>query len=226
MTRPPPLPWSGIRAVLLDMDGTLLDLHFDNVFFQETVPWAYARKNGLDFASARARVFAAYEENRGTLAWYDLDHWSRQLELDIPILKEEVAHLIRVHPHVLPFLTALRASGRPIHLVTNAHALSLRMKLARTPIGAFLTSVSTSHALGKAKEQVEFWPLLRRRLGFDPSTTLLVDDSEPVLAAARAFGIGHLRHVANPSSGMPPKRSDHFLSVLDFRELALPDGME
>ncbi|MBF0293737.1 MAG: GMP/IMP nucleotidase [Magnetococcales bacterium] len=219
----PRLPWHGIHTVLLDMDGTLLDLHFDNYFFQETVPRAYAEKNGLDLATARIQVFDAYQDNRGTLAWYDLDHWSRQLGLEIAILKEEVAHLIRVHPHVLPFLAALRASGRPAHLVTNAHAISLNMKLARTPIGDYLTSIITSHEVGKAKEEAAFWPLLMERLGFDPATTLLVDDSEPVLAAAQAFGIAHLRHIANPSSGLPPRPSARFLSVVDFRELALPD---
>ncbi|MBF0428303.1 MAG: HAD-IA family hydrolase [Magnetococcales bacterium] len=206
------------------MDGTLLDLHFDNVFFQETVPQAYANKNGLDLESARTAVLAAYQQDRGTLAWYDLDHWSRLLGLDIPLLKEEVAHLIQVHPHVLPFLAAVQASGRPAYLVTNAHAHSLQMKLARTPIGRFLTAALTSHELGKAKEEAEFWPLLERRLGFDPATTLLVDDSEPVLGAAQAYGIAHLRHMANPSSRLPPQRSDHFFSVLDFRELALPVG--
>lgn len=222
----PPLDWSGIQTVLLDMDGTLLDLNFDNVFFQETVPQAYAVKNGLDFLTAKEQVFAAYQKDRGTLCWYDLDHWSRQLDLDIPILKEDVAHLIQVHPHVLPVLAALRDSGRPTYLVTNAHAHSLQMKLARTPIGAYLTGIITSHEVGQAKEASGFWPLLMARIGFERATTLLVDDSEPVLVAAEAFGIGHLRHMANPSSALPPIRSERFFSVMDFRELALPMALE
>ncbi|MBF0212254.1 MAG: HAD-IA family hydrolase [Magnetococcales bacterium] len=206
------------------MDGTMLDLHFDDVFFRRTVPEAYARKHGIGFERAREIVLTAYQEHRGTLAWYDLDHWSARLGLDIPLLKEEVAHLIRVHPHVLPFLERVRASGRPIHLVTNAHAHSLGMKLARTPIGPYLTSAITSHEVGWAKEQLPFWPLLAQRLGFDPGATVLVDDSEPVLEAASRFGIAHLRQVVNPSSGAPPNPVGRFPAVMDFRDLGLPNG--
>ncbi|MEO5346763.1 MAG: GMP/IMP nucleotidase [Magnetococcus sp. YQC-9] len=216
------VPWSEVHCVLLDMDGTLLDLHFDDVFFRQTVPKAYAEKNGLDFNSAYERVLAAYSENQGTLAWYDLDGWSERLGLDIPLLKEEVAHLIRVHPHVLPFLQAVRASGRPIHLVTNAHGHSLRLKFARTPIGEYLDSAITSHEIGWAKEQAPFWPLLTGRLGFDPASTLLVDDAESVLNAAFDFGIAHLRQVLTPSSGAPPKSSGRFPALMDFRDLGFP----
>ncbi|MBF0189959.1 MAG: HAD-IA family hydrolase [Magnetococcales bacterium] len=205
------------------MDGTLLDLHFDDVFFRSTVPDAYARKHGIAVERARDEVLAAYQEHQGTLAWYDLHHWSERLGLDIPLLKEDVAHLIAVHPHVLPFLEAVQASGRPIHLVTNAHPLSLGLKLARTPIGDYLTSVITSHEVGWAKEQESFWPALARRLDFDPASTLLVDDSESVLNAASAFGIAHLRQVRHPSSTAPPNPPGRFVSVLDFRELGLPD---
>ena len=220
----PPLPWERIGAVLLDMDGTLLDLHFDDTFFRETVPRTYARERGMGLDAAREAVHRAYRSVEGTLAWYDLDHWTRVLDMDIPLLKEEVAHLIRTHPRTMDVLRALREMGRPVHLVTNAHADSLALKLRRTPIGPFLTSVTSSHDLGRAKEEAAFWPLLRSQLGFRPETTLLADDSEPVLAAAQAFGIAHLRHIAAPSSGSPPRPSDRFVSVMDLGEL-LPAPM-
>ncbi|MBF0614792.1 MAG: HAD hydrolase-like protein [Magnetococcales bacterium] len=204
------------------MDGTLLDLHFDDHFFRQTVPQAYAVKFGVDFDCAWQQVISAYHEQQGTLAWYDLDHWSQRLGLDIPLLKEQVAHLIRVHPYVLPFLEALQASGRPVHLVTNAHPYSLEMKLARTPIGAYLTSAITSHEVGWAKEQAEFWPALQARLGFDPVTTVLVDDSEPVLTAARNYGLGHVRQVLLPNSSSPPNPGGGFPAVMDFRDLGVP----
>ena len=40
------LPWSGIDTILLDMDGTLLDLHYDNHFWQVYVPEKFAEKPG------------------------------------------------------------------------------------------------------------------------------------------------------------------------------------
>ena len=37
--------WKNIDTVLLDMDGTLLDLHFDNHFWQTFVPLRYAQQH-------------------------------------------------------------------------------------------------------------------------------------------------------------------------------------
>lgn len=210
------LPWPQIRHVLLDMDGTLLDRHFDDTFFLETVPRFYAQRHNISLEEARRHTLAAYGRNPGTLQWYDLDYWTAELALDIPLLKEQVAHLIQVRPTVLPFLQALRRGGWPVHLVTNAHAHSLAMKMQRTPIGDYLDSVTSSHALGHAKEEAAFWPLLQERLGFDPATTVLVDDSEPVLAAAVGFGMGHVLHIAAPSSSLTPVFSQKYPSVVDF----------
>ncbi|MEO5365782.1 MAG: GMP/IMP nucleotidase [Magnetococcus sp. WYHC-3] len=216
------LPWERIHTVLLDMDGTLLDLHFDNVFFRQIVPEHYARARGLEPDVAWREVMATYERVRGTLAWYDVDFWSRELGLDLPLIKLEVAHLIQVHPHVLDFLVALDRSGRRAHLVTNAHAHSLNLKLARTPIGAHMASVTSSHELGLPKEDPAFWGVLQQRLPLDPATTLLADDSEPVLASASAFGIRWLLHIAAPSSSEPPRHSQRFPSVAGFSGVNWP----
>ena len=63
----------------------------------------------------------------------------------------------------------------------------------------------SSHELGFAKEQAEFWPLLRSRLDFDPDTTLFVDDSSRVLDAAFAFGIRNVVEVTCPDTRMAAK---------------------
>ena len=215
----PDLPWTVIHTVLLDMDGTLLDLHFDNTFFRETVPQALARKRAMSVAEAARSLQEIYRSVEGTLDWYDLDYWSRTLGMDIPLLKEEVVHLIRAHPHTLDVLRTLQQLKKPTHLVTNAHARSLALKLRHTPIGDYLTSVISSHTLGIPKENPDFWPLLQKQLGFAKAHTLLVDDSEPVLMAAKTYGLGFLCHIAAPSSTQQPAHSTHFASVLDLGTL-------
>ena len=84
------LDWDNIDTVLLDMDGTLLDLHFDNYFWTQHLPRAYARKHRLTEGESQRRLAERFLADHGTLNWYSLDHWSEQLQLDIPALKESI----------------------------------------------------------------------------------------------------------------------------------------
>ena len=217
------LPWPLIRTVLLDMDGTLLDLRFDNQFWRELVPARYAQRHGLPLDQARAEVAARTRAVEGTLAWYCLDYWSRELALDIVTLKREIEHLIAVHPHVLEFLDALRAAGQRVILVTNAHRQSLTLKMEKTRLAGHFDVIICAHDLGLVKEQPEVWPRLREREPFDPATTLLVDDHLAILRAARTYGIAYLVSVLQPDSAHPPKPPGEFPAIHDFSEL-LPVG--
>ena len=213
------LPWSLIHTVLLDMDGTLLDLRFDNQFWRELVPARYAERHSLPLDQARAEVAARTQAVEGTLEWYCLDYWTRELALDIVTLKREIDHLIAVHPHVLEFLDALRAGGQRVILVTNAHRQSLTLKMEKTRLAGHFDAIICAHDLGLVKEQPEFWPRLREQEPFDPAATLLVDDHPAILRAARAYGIAHLVSVLRPDSAHPPKPPGEFPAIHDFSEL-------
>ena len=76
------LAWQEIETVLLDMDGTLIDLHFDNYFWQQLVPEQWGAARGLDLASAQQALAPVFAGVAGTLNWYCLDHWRRELGLD------------------------------------------------------------------------------------------------------------------------------------------------
>ncbi|MFZ1325722.1 MAG: GMP/IMP nucleotidase [Candidatus Contendobacter sp.] len=213
------LPWPLIDTVLLDMDGTLLDLRFDNQFWRELVPARYAERHGLPLAQARTELAARTRAVEGTLAWYCLDYWTKELALDIVALKREIAALIAVHPQVLEFLDALHRAGRRVVLVTNAHPHSLALKMETTGLAGHFDTMICAHELGCVKEQAEFWPRLRKREPFDPARTLLVDDHLPILRAARDYGIAWLVAVLRPDSTRPPQPPGEFLAIHDFSEL-------
>ena len=167
------IDWNDIDSVLLDMDGTLLDLNFDNHFWQVHVPLRFAEIRGVTREAAREELMARYHARAGTLEWYSVDFWETELELDIMKLKEEVAHLIAVHPNVTAFLRAVRAAGKRVALVTNAHHKSLTLKMARTGLQEHFDFLITSHELGIEKEQPEFWDRLQARFPFDPRRSVL-----------------------------------------------------
>lgn len=211
--------WDRIDTVFLDMDGTLLDLYFYNHFWREHVPMRYAQKRELSVAAARAELAARYRSRAGTLEWYCVDFWSRELDLDIVALKQEVAHLIAVHPDVRDFLAAVRQSGRRVVLVTNAHGKSLELKMRHTGIEPYFDALITSHQLGLPKEDAAFWAALRNVEPYAPARTLMVDDSLPVLRAAKSAGLAHLLAVKYPDSRQPLKDSEEFAALGSFREL-------
>jgi len=211
--------WRDIDTVLLDMDGTLLDLHFDNFFWLEHVPRRYAEARGLSLQAAKAELFARYQDIQGTLEWYCVDHWSRELGLDIALLKEEVNHLINVHPYVTEFLDLLQQAGKRRVLVTNAHQKSLELKMNRTLLHDRLDHVVCAHDLGLPKEHAGFWPRLRQQESFDPARTLFVDDSLAVLRSARAYGIAHLLAILLPDTRQAERRVDEFRAVRGFDAL-------
>lgn len=217
------IEWQSIETVLLDMDGTLLDLHFDNHFWQEHVPLRYAEKNQISISDAKTLLSERFRKAEGTLNWYSVDYWSGELALDIPTLKEEVASRIGIRPHVEEFLEALRAAGKRLVLVTNAHGKTVTLKFQHTRIHRYMDAVVCAHDLGLAKEHDPFWSQLQAIEPFDPAHTLLIDDSLPVLRCARGYGIRYLLAIRKPDLRGPDKDCGEFAAVDSFRSL-LPVG--
>ena len=215
--------WKQIEYVLLDMDGTLLDKHFDDYFWETLVPETYAAQRGLDLIQAKRELLNKYKSREGTLAWTDLDFWSEELDLDIPALKIQADHLIAVHPYVLDFIEYCKKLHKRIYLVTNAHSKTLEIKMAKTALGGHFDKIICSQQVGVAKEDPGFWDKLQTHIPYDPARTLLADDTEKVLLSAEQAGIKHLIYVAKPSSKAPYCHSDRFHSITYFKEL-IPAG--
>ncbi len=213
------IEWSRIETVLLDMDGTLLDLYFDNYFWQEYLPVYWGKRHGLDAESAKRELLPRFRSREGTLSWSCLEYWTNELGIDVLKLKSDVEDLIQVRPHALEFLNAVKNSGRKTAMVTNAHRDLIRLKLSRTGIGAYFEHIVSAHDLGTPKEHVAFWSKLHDRLPYSGATTLLVDDNLTVLRAAREYGIAYLYTIAKPDSRAPVRDSGEFMPIESFREV-------
>ncbi|MDX1454843.1 MAG: GMP/IMP nucleotidase [Gammaproteobacteria bacterium] len=211
--------WSQVDTVLLDMDGTLLDLHFDNRFWIEHIPRRWGEKHGLSYEDAFKKLYPVFKEKEGSLDWYSLAFWRDYLEMDIVALKQELAHLIQVLPHVEDFLQAVRDSGRRLVLVTNAHDETLEFKMALITIGSYFDAMYTSHEFGLPKEGKGFWDKVREVEPFEPARALFCDDSHRVLTAARDYGIGQVVAMRQPDTQQPARDIEDFPAILDFREI-------
>jgi putative hydrolase of the HAD superfamily len=210
-----------IDTVLLDLDGTLLDLHFDNHFWLEYVPVCYAEKHHIPVEEAHTILMQRYNDVRGSLDWYCIEFWTRELGLDIEQLKREVAHKIAVHPFVHDFLQSARKKGKHVVLVTNAHPASLTIKMEKTELVDYFDRIVTSHELGLAKEQDGFWEKLQAIEHYNPETTLLIDDNHEVLECAERFGVRHLLAIHRPDSKGEEKSHDRYHALKSFEEITL-----
>lgn len=213
------IDWQTIDTVFLDMDGTLLDLHFDNYFWLSYLPGRYAEHHGLHQDAAAEHLHGIFNEKRGTLDWYCLDFWSDQLRLDIRSLKVEIQHLIRERPQAIHFLQQLKVMGKRRILITNAHPGSLNLKLELTGIGSELDLVISSHQFGFAKEAQEFWQALAEATPFARQRSLFIDDSLSVLTAAEKYGIANLVAINKPDSQSAKIDTAHFNAIEHFDEI-------
>jgi len=213
------LDWTGVDDVLLDMDGTLLDRDFDNFFFEEELPRRYAALHRMDEPAARKKLFALYRSVEGELAWTDLHYWTRVLGIDVVALTQELSGRIGYLPGAETFLVNLRARGKRVTVLTNAHADGVAIKCRQTGVDKRVDRIVNAFEVGYLKMRAAYWPACQKLVGFDPARALYIDDDEACLDAARAFGIRHLYHSARSSTKLPPHPSTRYTPLVDLQDL-------
>lgn len=213
------LDWTQIDTVLLDMDGTLLDLNFDNYFWLEYLPLRYAEKYKLDPDEAKRSINKKTRALEGTLEWYSTTYWSEALGIDVVALKHEVRHLVTELPFCHEFLDDLKAAEKDIVMVTNAHHDSLNLKMDKTGLAHKFDKLITVHEFSLPKENIACWDEVHKRHPFDRTRTLLVDDNLNVLKSAEQYGIANLLAIYKPDSKAPVRDVEHFQAIHGFDEI-------
>ena len=59
------IDWDNVDTVLLDMDGTLLDLHFDSFFWKQHLPLRYSEIHRVELSNIATEIRNRLEEKQG-----------------------------------------------------------------------------------------------------------------------------------------------------------------
>lgn len=177
----------GMKNFLVDMDGVLLDIAYDNFFWQRHIPQIYANEKGCDLDQAIKITHTLFHYKKGSRDWYDLDYWSNILGIDI--VKEKKSELsvskIKIKDGVIDVLIELKNRGMKLFLVTNAHRKTLDLKLEKYPLHKYFDEAISAHDFNYIKEDIQFWYLLRNYLNIDYNETILVEDTMTNIQSAR-----------------------------------------
>ena len=123
------------RMVALDMDGTLLDLNYDNQIFAHRLPAAFAKHHELTLEAASQQLGDHMAKVSGTMDFYRLNYWRDLTGLDILALHEQAAKAIHLEVDVGKGAT----TNEHLHTRVAVHG-GIRLRIARDELLALLSS--------------------------------------------------------------------------------------
>ena len=213
------LPWDDIDTILLDMDGTILDLNYDNHVWNQALPSAYAEKHSINEETARSKLIDHMQEIHGTIDFYSFPYWAQYTGLDITALHRGFTELIQFRPGAMAFLKWAKTKKKETIIATNAHPESIQIKNEVSALSSHVNHITSSHQYGYPKETPEFWENLQAEHQFNKAKTLFIDDNAPVIDSSRNYGVAHNLIVARPDSQKPVKTNLSYPSFDHYEEV-------
>ena len=176
-------------AILLDLDGVILNLEYDIKFWESWLPDHVANQSNRILEEIKAEIQAEIDIQRGTLNFYDLNYWDNLLNVDcMKIIKEqeEKCSYLEGSYEALQRLSTL---NNRMHIVTNGDPRVQEYKAETQNFLEFFDSIFYSMRAGYPKEEKEFWALARHNLNLDFEDAIFIDDDFKVITAAAKAGI-------------------------------------
>ena len=194
------MKWDSIETFFLDMDGTRLDLSYDNYFWHKHIPKVYAKINNISYIKSKEIFEKMYKEKQGTLDWYCLNYWSDKLKINLNSELLKTKNKIKIFPGVIDFLLQLKKRNIKIILLTNCPRDMLNVKFNEKKLWGYFDNIISSEDYGFAKETNEFWNYLDKELIYNKKTTVFIDDNQNVLDFAYRHGLKNIIAINFPDS--------------------------
>jgi len=207
------MKWNSIETFFLDLDGTLLDLAYDNYFWHEHIPNIYAKKNNIDFKQAKNEFEEMYKEKRNTLNWYSLNYWSEKIDIDLEFEVLNTRNRIKVFPGVTNFLTNLKINNIRAIMLTNCPRNMLNIKITQTKLWGYFDEIISSEDYGFSKESTKFWEYLDKELTYRKNKTVFIDDNQDVLKFSYNNNIKNIFCINFPDSNKDKQIINDFRSL-------------
>jgi HAD superfamily hydrolase (TIGR01509 family) len=178
-----------VRAVIFDMDGTLLDTEAEHrrVMAQaaDALGWPFAEEVQL------AMIGIHRDANRAMLVdRFGADFPLEQFYADSDRLFEEALEAaIPMRPGVEPLLQQLAAAGVPMAVATSTEAPYAQQRLQKAGLLDYFDTVVTRNDVDLPKPYPQPYLLAARRLGVDPAQAIAVEDSYAGVRSAAAAGM-------------------------------------
>jgi HAD superfamily hydrolase (TIGR01509 family) len=179
-----------LDAVLLDMDGTLLDT--ETVYFESLVRALNSRGYRDDVAAlCHAMVGLPGPECEAMLvARYGEDFPLADINRAFVANRDELfRNGLPLKPGALELLDALRSAECPMAIVTSSTRRTADQHLALAGIRRRFETILTRDDVRRCKPSPDLYLLAAERLGVQPGRCVAVEDSNHGVTAAHAAGV-------------------------------------
>lgn len=177
-----------IRAVILDLDGTLLD----SMPLWHEIDLAFLRENGIvppDNISEIVGKMSIMEWAEYFIREFSMPHTPEQVIRRIEEMAETAyRETIPLKPHVKEFLDALDARGLPYGVATATYRNSAWAALKRLGLLGRMRFVLTGEDVKGGKSTPEIYLQSAEQFGTSPEETLVVEDALHCVQTAAAAG--------------------------------------